>query len=224
VSDQVQAVQTAQAVAEPVITEALTTAPTPTPTPTPEASKTSAASEPTSLLTEAAPAPEAFDPEKLALPEGMNKDDALWEDFTKLAKEHGLSGPAAQTMIDLAAKQVQSVSQKLQASWDKQNEDWQAEIKADKDIGGDKLNGTLQTFAKVASNPELSDPKFREALAFTGAGNHPAIVRTLARWAKALSEGGPVQGGPAGESRVPETLGQAFYGPNGPHVGGPRLS
>jgi hypothetical protein len=215
VSDQAQAAQAVQT--EPTVTE------TPPLEPTQTITTETTAPEPTSLLTEATPAPEAFDPEKITFPEGMNKDDPLWGDFTKLAKEHGLSGPAAQTMIDLAAKQVQAVSQKLQAGWDKQNEDWQAEIKADKEIGGDKLNGTLQTFAKVASNPELSDPKFREALAFTGAGNHPAIVRTLARWAKALSEGGPVQGGPS-ESRVPETLGQAIYGPNGPHVGGPRLS
>ena len=169
--------------------------------------------------------PEPFDAEKITVPEGMSKDDALWSDFTNLATEHKLTGPVAQGLIDLAAKQVQAASQKLQASWDKQNADWQAEIRADKEIGGDKLNGTLQTFSKVASNPELSDPKFREALAITGAGNNPAIVRTLTRWAKALSEGGPVQGGPTtGTGARPQTLGEAFYGADGPHAGGPRIS
>ena len=179
---------------------------------------------PASLLSE--PVPEAFDPDKITVPTGMTRDDTLFGEFTNLAKEHGLTAPVAQGLIDLAAKQVQAATQKQQATWDKQNSDWQAEIRGDKEIGGDKLNGVLQTFAKVASDPELSDPKFREALAFTGAGNHPAIVRTLAKWARALSEGGPVQGGgPAvNGSRAPQTLGEAIYGPDGPHVGGPRIS
>jgi hypothetical protein len=178
-----------------------------------------------SILGTEAPAPalETFDAEKLAMPEGLSKDDSLWGDFVNVAKEHSLPMPVAQTLVDLAAKQVASVNQKLQASWDKQNEDWQAEIRADKEIGGDKLSGMLQTFSKVASDPELSDPKFREALAFTGAGNHPAIVRTLAKWANALSEGGPVRGGPGNAMRQPSTLGEAIYGPDGPHTGGPRL-
>ena len=214
------AVQTAPV--EPAITTppAETTAPTAAEAPVVQPNGEAA---PTSLLSE--PAPEPFDAEKITIPEGLSKDDALFTDFTNLAKEHNLTAPIAQGLIDLAAKQVQAASQKLQASWDKQNEDWQAEIRADREIGGDKLNGTLQTFSKVASNPELSDPKFREALAFTGAGNHPAIVRTLARWAKALSEGGPVQGTPATANGArPQTLGEAFYGPSGPHTGGPRLS
>ena len=196
-----------------------------TPTETLESTLTSEtqAPAPSVLGTEPAPAPEPFDAEKITLPEGLSKDDALFGDFTNLAKEHGLPMPVAQTLVDLAAKQVQAANQKLQASWDKQNADWQAEVRADKEIGGDNLQGLLQTFSKVASDPELSDPKFREALAFTGAGNHPAIVRTLARWAKALSEGGPVRGTPTSATRQPASLGEAIYGPSGPHTGGPRL-
>lgn len=154
----------------------------------------------------------------------MQKDDPLFTDFTNMAKETGLSGPVAQKLIDLAAKQSAAASQKLLAQWDKQQADWQAEVKADKEFGGDKLAGTLQTFAKVANDPSLSDPAFREALAFTGAGNHPAIVKTLVRWAKALTEGGPVSGTPANTRSQPATIGEAFYGPNGSHTGGPRLS
>lgn len=211
------------------------TTPTPAPTPDPAAlpaAEPAAAAPPApepsaeseSLLgKEPEAAPEPFDPEKITFPEGFEKDEALFGDFTNVAKEAGLSGPAAQKLIDLAAKQVAQANERLMAGWNKQQEDWLAEIKADKDIGGDKLDGTLQTFAKVANDHALSDPKFREALAFTGAGNHPAIVRTLAKWASALSEGGPVRGSPAGERRTPSTLGEAFY-PEGPHQGGPKLT
>lgn len=155
----------------------------------------------------------------------MSKDDPLFSEFATVAKEHSINGPLAQRIIDLAAKQAQVSNEKLLADWNKQQEAWQAEVKSDTNIGGDKLAGVLQTFSKVADDATLSDPKFREALAMTGAGNHPAVVRTLARWAQALSEGGPVRGGPAvNGSRAPETLGQAIYGDTGPHTGGPRLS
>jgi len=197
--------------ATPPETTATTT--TETETETPPASPSEAEElRPTSLLGDVAPAPEPFDPEAITFPDGVTREDALFTDFTDIAKEHGLTGPAAQRLIDLAARQLATATQRQQTVWEQQNAEWQAQIKADKEIGGDRLPGTLQTFAKVASNPELSDPAFREALAATGAGNHPAIVRTLARWAKALSEGGPIQGGPAGSSRTPQTLGEVFYG------------
>jgi len=198
-------------------TAAETTTP-PGETTTPAPASPSEAQPPSSLLgdvapeAESAPPPDPFDPETIKFPDGVTREEALFNDFTDIAKEHGLTGPAAQRLIDLAAKQLATATQRQQAVWEQQNAEWQAQIKADKEIGGDKLPGTLQTFAKVASNPELSDPAFREALAATGAGNHPAIVRTLARWAKALSEGGPIQGGPAGSSRTPQTLGEVFYG------------
>lgn len=190
----------------------------------------------TSLLSEAAkeptegekiqeaPAPELFDPEKISFPDGMKKDDELFKDFANIATEHKLTAPVAQAFIDLAAKQVQAAAQRQMAEWATQNESWQAEVRADKEIGGDKLERSLQTFSKVASDPALSDPRLREALAHTGAGNHPAIVRTLVKWAAALSEGGAVRGNPANGNRPPETLGQAIYGQNGPHVGGPKFS
>lgn len=44
-------------------------------------------------------------------------------------------------------------------------------------------------------NPQLTDPKFREALEFTGIGSHPAAVRTLYKWAQALTEGTAVAAG-----------------------------
>lgn len=205
--------------------------PKPTPSPTPAPSPTSAPSpdpapgtdqpkEPESLLGDEKPkepvAAEPFDPDKLTIPEGMDKDSPLFAEFKDVAKETGLSSPAAQKLVDLHAKYATQISEKIQSDWKAQNDQWQRQIREDKDVGGDKLNGNLQTFAKVASDPSLSDPEFRQALLFTGAGNHPAVVKTLVKWAAALSEGGSVQGGPpkrdAGGER---TLGDVFY-PGGP--------
>ena len=204
-----------------VVTEEASGAENPTPT-TPEVTSADGAA-PQSILSE--PVPEAFDPEAVTLPEGMTKDDALFGEFVELAKTHKLNGPMAEALLGLGAKQAAALAERQQAVWNKQIEEWQAEVRADKEIGGDKLQGVLQTFSKAASDLTLSDPGFREALAFTGAGNHPAIVRTLAKWAAALSEGGPVRGGPtAGNGRTPQTLGEAIYGTGGPHAGGPKLN
>ncbi len=189
----------------------LTTGANPTPDP---------AAEPILGKVEEPKAPEPFDPEKLTLPEGFDKTEAF-EGFTNLAKEHGLTGPAAQALVDLHAKHVQATVEKLTAAFAEQQDKWKAAVKADPEIGGDKLEAVRQTFARVAMNPELSDPDFIDALVYTGAGNHPAVVRTLAKWSKALSEGAHVGGNiPARDgqgntvSRQP-TLAEAMY-PGGP--------
>jgi hypothetical protein len=217
--------QAAVAQTEPTPTPSPTPTPEPTPAPTP-APESESPKEAGSLLGgEAIAEATPFDPEAIKFPEGITKEDPLFAEFSQFAQESKLNGAVAQKIIDLAAKQAAASSEKLLSDWNKQQEEWQNEIKADKHIGGDKLAGTLQTFSKVANDPALSDPKFREGLALTGAGNHPAVVRTLARWAMALSEGGPVRGGPTvSNGRAPETLGQAIYGQNGPHSGGPRFT
>lgn len=212
-------------------------------TPTPEQTSTpqtptaeTPAAEPKpneTLLGEQKPAaetPPAFDPTKLKLPEGFEKTEQF-EQFTNLAKEiPGLTGESAQKLFDLHTAVVKQAAEASTAAWEKQNADWQAEIKADPEIGGTKLEGVLQTVSRVMDNADLTDPKFKEALNFTGAGNNPAIVRTLARWAKALSEGSAVSGNPPARNadgsvrNEPRNLAQAIYGPTGPHTGGPKLS
>ena len=196
----------------------------PTPSPTP-ASPSEQATPPVeaekeesgSLLSEAKEAPPPFDPEKLTLPEGIDKDSPLIAEFKDIAKEAGVSGPGAQKLMELHAKYATAANEKIQAAWTAQNEAWQKQVREDKEIGGDKLQGHLQTFAKVAGDPSLSDPEFRQALLYTGGGNHPAIVRTLVKWAAALSEGGSVQGGPPARNgqgelaNAPRSLGDALY-------------
>jgi hypothetical protein len=106
----------------------------------------------------------------------------------------------------------------------KQNE-WKAEINSDPEIGGSKWNGTKASIGRLFDS--LGDAKltdgFREAMDYTGAGNHPAVVKFLARVAQRLTEGGPVRGsGPSSEGMRPPGVGapsaaQAIY-PNLPSI------
>jgi hypothetical protein len=183
--------------------------------------------QPTSPLNEPDPQAEAFAADKLNLPEGMEKNE-VYDEFTNFAKEAGFKHGDAQKLLDLSAKAMKANADAIYGAWHKQQTDWLAAIKADPELGPN-LEGLRQTFARVADNRELSDPEFRQALDFTGAGTHPAVVRTLTRWAKALSEGGLVAGSPASRDRQGATTtdtrspAERVYGPQGPHSGGPKL-
>jgi hypothetical protein len=199
---------------------------------------------PTSLLTEGAPtaetpetpaaeAPEAFDPEKITFPEGTAPDKELLGKFGEIAKAHGLTQPAAQQLVDLYNTVAKTQADANRTAWNSTLASWETEVREDKGvIGKATLKGengtTLQgleavkvTVARVINNPELTDPKFREALEVTGIGSNPAAVRTLYQWAKALTEGSAVRaGGPspnvgARSDTGPQTAARALY-PNLP--------
>jgi hypothetical protein len=199
---------------------------------------------PASLLTEGAPAaetpetpaaeaPAAFDPEKITFPEGTAPDKELLGKFGEIAKAHGLTQPAAQQLVDLYNTVAKTQADANRTAWNSTLASWETEVREDKGVIGKATlkgeNGTVLqgleavkvTVAKVINNPELTDPKFREALEVTGIGSNPAAVRTLYQWAKALTEGSAVRaGGPspnvgARDNTAPQTAAKALY-PNLP--------
>lgn len=211
------------------------TSPTPTETPDGPTQTTEPTTEPVvngaegpgSILDPATePEEAAFDEGKLKLPEGFDKGEG-WDDFKNIAAK--LPHNAAQKLIELAEKSVNAQTQRLYQQWHEQQVNWQKEIKADPELGGANLEGMKQSIGKLLDNPELSDPKLREALLFTGAGNHPAIVRSLFRYARVLTEGGSLPGGPPARdnqgslANQPRNIAQSMYGPDGPHTGGPKI-
>lgn len=169
----------------------------------------------------------AFDPEKLTLPEGFDKGEHF-DQFVEWSKEAGINQPQAEKLVGLYADAVKKQFEATSQAWEKTNADWQAEVKADKELGGANLTTVKQTISKVLDNPDLADPKFREALDLTGAGNNPAVIRTLYRLSKALTEGASIAGGPparngSGElANAPKSLADAFY-PGGPRNDSPRF-
>jgi len=213
--------------AAPTPTEATPPAPSQT-SQTPTAPPSDGA--PSSLLGEAPPPAEpGYDAGNLSLPDGFKAEGEGFDAFSALMKTSGASQKTAQELVDLYGKSITAALKSQMDDWHKQQGDWQREVQADPELGGSKLDVVRQTVSKVLDNPELSDPKFREALVFTGAGNHPAIIRTLYRWAKSLSEGGAVIGGAPDRGRDGSINGErpsaatSLYGPGGPHSGGPNL-
>jgi hypothetical protein len=159
---------------------------------------------------EKAPAPEPMKPEDytLELPEGIAADDPLLTAFLEGAAKGGMDNESVQAVVaSLGPKLAEQLAAPMKA-WTSLNEAWQAEVKADPVIGGDKLPATIQTVAdaiNLVSTPEEARLA-REALTMTGAGNNPAIVRLMHRMATRLTEQRPVQGKSPAEVKSPAAV------------------
>ena len=120
------------------------------------------------------------------LPENVSLDAEQLKPATELFAETGLNQDQAQKFIDLAmARETAAAHKSVQAFVDLQNQ-WVSEIKADPDIGGDRLKASLSSAARAIDR--LAVPGLREALNFTGAGNHPAVVKAFVRLGQMISE------------------------------------
>jgi hypothetical protein len=156
-----------------------TEVPTPAPASSEAAQEALRASDPTLLTEKPAEAP-IFDAAKIVVPEGTTIDAERLGAFAEIAK--GLPHETAQKLVDFYVSAQRAESEKSLGFWKTTRDGWEKEVREDKEIGGANLEKVLQTVGKVLDNPQLTDPKFREALEFTGIGSHPAAVRTLYKW------------------------------------------
>ncbi|MDT7481756.1 peptidase [Citrobacter portucalensis] len=126
--------------------------------------------------------------------EGQELDAAALEQFEPIARELNLTNEQAQKMVDLyGTKIMPMVKQQQVEAWQKTTEQWAADVKADKEIGGDKLTANLSAAQRALE--QFGDPELKEYLDTTGLGNHPALVKAFIKVGKAMSEDKVVTGG-----------------------------
>ena len=181
-------------------------------TPSPETS-TQTAPEPTpTQVSEPAPAltsEPAFTPitaEALTIPEGFSVDDAQRDSFLALANELKLPAESANKLVAFQANLAKAATEGYSRAWEDQNKTWQNEVRADPEIGGQKLEGVLSGISKVLD--QYGSPELRQALASTGAGNNIHVVRFFHKMASVLTEAGPVSGSPA---KAQQSLADVLY-------------
>lgn len=137
--------------------------------------------------------------------EGQELDTAALEQFEPIARELNLTNEQAQKMVDLYGTKIMPMVQKQQAeSWQKTTEQWAADVKADKEIGGDKLTANLSAAQRALD--QFGTPELKEYLNATGLGNHPDLVKTFVKIGKAMSEDGMVDGSNQGQRSAAEVL------------------
>lgn len=139
-----------------------------------------------STTTDATAEPQPVTYEDFKLPEGATVDGETLDRARSLFSEARLPQEQAQKFIDLAVSREQAAAQKgVQAFVDLQNK-WVSEIKADPEIGGDRLTASMASAARAIDR--LGVPGLKEALNLTGAGNNPAIVKAFVRLGQMVSE------------------------------------
>lgn len=147
--------------------------------------------------TDAAPkagAPEAYE---FKAPEGQQFDQKVLGAYSSVAKELGLTQDAAQKVLD----QIVPVMQQREAErFDALRADWRKAISDDKEFGGDRLPATTEAAAKAIAT--FGDDGLRELLALP-VGDHPALVRFMAKVGKAVGGDRVVTGeAPAGDRQA----------------------
>lgn len=125
--------------------------------------------------------------------EGVELDTEALKDFEPVARELNLTNEQAQKLVDAYPKILAGVQQRQAEAWQSQTEQWAADVKADKEIGGDKLTANLSAAQRALE--QFGDPELKEYLDSTGLGNHPALVKAFIKVGKAMSEDKVVTGG-----------------------------
>lgn len=145
-------------------------------------------------------APEAY--EDFKAPEGLKYDGQVMDAFKEVAKELNLSQEKAQGVLDkmapiLAQRQIENI-QAVSKQWEERS-------RADKELSAD-WNRSMADIARVrdrfAKNEDGSvDPDIAEFMS-TPIGNHPGLLKLLARAGRAIGEGSFPRGSEAGDGKV----------------------
>jgi len=124
--------------------------------------------------------------------EGVELDTEALKDFEPVARDLNLTNEQAQKLVDAYPKILAGVQQRQAEAWQAQTEQWAADVKADKEIGGEKLTSNLSAAQRALD--QFGTPELKEYLEGTGLGNHPELVKAFIKIGKAMSEDGMVTG------------------------------
>ncbi|ENR4995108.1 TPA: peptidase [Enterobacter roggenkampii] len=136
--------------------------------------------------------------------EGVELDTEALKDFEPVARDLNLTNEQAQKLVDAYPKILAGVQQRQAEAWQAQTEQWAADVKADKEIGGDNLTANLSAAQRALDL--FGTPELKEYLNTTGLGNHPDLVKTFVKIGKAMSEDGMVDGSNQGQRSAAEVL------------------
>lgn len=121
-----------------------------------------------------------------ALPEGVEVDAETLNEARTLLGELRLPQEQAQRLVDFYAGKIRQFGNAQAENWVTLNEKWVSDFKADREIGGDRIQETVA--AATRAMERFGTPGLREALIMTGAGNHPEVIRFVARVGRATAE------------------------------------
>lgn len=135
----------------------------------------------------------------LKMPDGVELDaelaTALGPEFAELK----LTNAQAQKLVDKYIEIQGARGAKQSETWAGTVSKWADDAKADKEIGGDKWDGTVKTSRRAVDT--LGTPALKEYLEYTGGGNHPEMIRFMAKVGAMIKEDNPATGGAEGAGK-----------------------
>lgn len=186
------------------------------PQPTPPPASTSTPTTPA--------APEAYTDFKA--PDNYTIDKATIDAATPIFKELGLSQDQAQRLVDFHTQQMIAAAKAPETEYAATRIEWVAKAKSDPDIAkavnGDKTGLEAVRLDMGRALNAIGDPaltaEFKAAMDLTGAGDHPAFIKTFWKMAQFITEGKHVGGDnpsihgqtPPGQPNKPSAA-QALY-------------
>lgn len=191
----------------PVVTPpAASTPPAATP-PSGEAPKAPEGSTPVAASPETPPEiPEKYD---FKVPEGVEVSDDERAEVEAIAKEGKMSLELAQKVFDMRVSARTGVMEKLTADHAVRVADWDAQTRADTEIGGSKFEQSVRVAQKVIN--KFGSEGFGEMLRTSGYGSHPEVVRMMAKIGHAMSEDSLEIAGDPGGANGPQNQRKSIY-------------
>lgn len=136
---------------------------------------------------------------ELTMPEGVELDAELLDAVSSDLKAKGYTRREAQSLADKFIKVQQEREMKRAADWADTIQKWADDAKADKEIGGDKWEATVVASRRAVDR--LGTPALKEYLNATGGGNHPELIRFMAKVGAMIKEDNPPTGGAEGAGK-----------------------
>jgi hypothetical protein len=125
----------------------------------------------------------------LTMPDGIELDTELMDALGPTMAELKLSNGHAQQLVDKYIEAQTAREAKRAEDWTQTINGWADEAKADPDIGGNKFDATLAN-AKSALT-RFGTPELNSYLETSGAGNHPEVIRLMAKVGAMIGEDNP---------------------------------
>ena len=142
------------------------------------------------------------------VPDGLPIDADGMAAFKDVARDLGLTQEQAQSLVDLQSGRIQAAVEEQAAAWAKRQEDWQADVRKDKEIGGSEMPARIGVAKKAIA--KFGSPELRKVLTETGLGNHPELIRFAYRVGKSIADDSVILPSQPGRRR---SAAETLYGP-----------
>ncbi len=133
-----------------------------------------------------------------SLPEGMAIDQKLAEAMSPVLKDIGLTRGQAQALAGALAAHRQAEAANGSREWADIQTGWVNSAKKDAEIGGARWDASVAVAQGALAR--FGTPGLKAFLTESGGGNHPEVIRFMARVGNAIAEDRPESGG-AGAGR-----------------------